>query len=80
MNSNLNELNKNEYNDYIEKILNIYRLSNKDSSIYLAKNIGPATEKIVLMHLSHKNNTEELSFQYQKKDILTLLKNIWKEE
>lgn len=33
MNSNLNELNKNEYNDYIEKILNIYRLSNKDSSI-----------------------------------------------
>lgn len=36
-------------------------LSNKDSSIYLAKNIGPATEKIVLMHLSHKNNTEELA-------------------
>lgn len=33
MNFNLNELNKNEYNDYIEKILNIYRLSNKDSSI-----------------------------------------------
>ena len=36
-------------------------LSNKDSSIYLAKTIGPATEKIVLMHLSHKNNTEELA-------------------
>lgn len=34
-------------------------LSNKDSSIYLAKTIGPLTEKIVLMHLSHKNNTEE---------------------
>ena len=33
MNSNLNELNKIDYNDYIEKILNIYRLSNKDSSI-----------------------------------------------
>lgn len=32
MNS-VSELNKNEYNDYIEKILNIYRLSNKDSSI-----------------------------------------------
>ena len=33
MNSNINELTKNEYNDYIDKILNIYRLSNKDSSI-----------------------------------------------
>ena len=32
MDSN-NELNKNEYNEYIEKILNVYRLSNKDSSI-----------------------------------------------
>lgn len=28
-----NELSKNDYNDYIEKILNIYRLSSKDSSI-----------------------------------------------
>lgn len=36
-------------------------LSNKDSSIYLAKNIGENTQKIVLMHLSHKNNTEEVA-------------------
>ncbi len=34
-------------------------LSNKDSSIYLAKIIGPNTKKILLTHLSHKNNTEE---------------------
>ena len=34
-------------------------LSNKDSAIYLAKLIGPDTHKIVLMHLSHKNNTED---------------------
>ncbi len=34
-------------------------LSNKDSSIYLAKLIGPNTKKILLMHLSQKNNTEE---------------------
>ena len=34
-------------------------LSNKDSSIYLAKIIGPNTKKIILCHLSHKNNTEE---------------------
>ncbi len=34
-------------------------LSNKDSSIYLAKIIGPNTQKIILSHLSQKNNTEE---------------------
>ena len=34
-------------------------LSNKDSSFYLSKLIGENTKKIVLMHLSHINNTEE---------------------
>ncbi len=34
-------------------------LSNKDSSFYLSKLIGDKTQKIVLMHLSHINNTEE---------------------
>ena len=34
-------------------------LSNKDSAIYLAKIIGPKTQKILLTHLSHKNYTEE---------------------
>ena len=34
-------------------------LSNKDASLYLAKLIGTDTKKIVLMHLSHHNNTEE---------------------
>lgn len=38
-------------------------LSNKDSSVYLAKLIGEATNKIVLLHLSHKNNTEEKAMQ-----------------
>ncbi len=33
MNTDYNVLNKNEYNEYIDKILNIYRLSSKDSSI-----------------------------------------------
>lgn len=33
MNTNYNEIDKNNYNEYIEKILNIYRLSTKDSSI-----------------------------------------------
>jgi len=34
-------------------------LSNKDSSFYLTKLIGKNTKKIVLMHLSHTNNTED---------------------
>lgn len=38
-------------------------LSNKDSSIYLAKLIGPSTQKIVLLHLSHKNNSEEKALE-----------------
>lgn len=36
-------------------------LSNKDSAIYLAKIIGDNTKKILLTHLSHKNNTEEIA-------------------
>ncbi len=38
-------------------------LSNKDSSFYLAKLIGDNTKKIVLMHLSHENNTEEKALE-----------------
>lgn len=33
-------------------------LSNKDSSFYLTKLVGDRTKKIILMHLSHTNNTE----------------------
>lgn len=38
-------------------------LSNKDASIYLTKLIGNETKKIVLMHLSDKNNTEDKAMQ-----------------
>lgn len=38
-------------------------LSNKDSSIYLAKLIGENTKKIILTHLSHKNNTPEKALE-----------------
>lgn len=38
-------------------------LSNKDSSFYLSKLIGENTKKIVLMHLSHVNNTEEKALE-----------------
>ena len=38
-------------------------LSNKDSSIYLAKIIGPNTKKILLTHLSEKNNMPEIALE-----------------
>lgn len=38
-------------------------LSNKDSSIYLSKIIGKDTKKIILTHLSKKNNTETLALE-----------------
>lgn len=46
-------------------------LSNKDSSFYLSKLIGPHTKKVVLMHLSHINNTEEKA--------LSMIKETFKE-
>ncbi len=46
------------------RVLGTYgHLSNKDASFYLSKLIGPDTEKIILMHLSHKNNTEEKALE-----------------
>lgn len=38
-------------------------LSNKDSSFYLTKLVGEDTKKIILMHLSHTNNTEEKALE-----------------
>ena len=38
-------------------------LSNKDSSIYLAKIIGSKTQKIILTHISKKNNSEEKALE-----------------
>ena len=38
-------------------------LSNKDASLYLSKLIGDQTKKIVLMHLSDKNNTEKKALE-----------------
>lgn len=47
-----------------ERVMGPYgHLSNKDSSIYLAKILGEATQKIILIHLSQKNNTEELALE-----------------
>jgi phosphoribosyl 1,2-cyclic phosphodiesterase len=38
-------------------------LSNKASSFYLSKLVGPNTQKIILMHLSETNNTEEKALE-----------------
>ena len=38
-------------------------LSNKDSSFYMTKFIGEETKKVVLMHLSRTNNTEEKALE-----------------
>ncbi len=46
-------------------------LSNKDSSFYLTKLVGENTKKIILMHLSETNNTEEKA--------LEMLQNTFKE-
>jgi len=47
-----------------DRVLGPYgHLSNKDASVYLAKLIGKDTKKIILMHLSQKNNTEEKALE-----------------
>ena len=38
-------------------------LSNKDSSFYLSKLIGDNTKKVILMHLSKENNTEQKALE-----------------
>lgn len=38
-------------------------LSNKAASFYLAKLVGPATQKIILIHLSETNNLEEIALE-----------------
>lgn len=38
-------------------------LSNKDSAIYMTKIFGDKTKKVILSHLSDKNNTKELALQ-----------------
>lgn len=38
-------------------------LSNKSSSFYLSKLIGDNTKQVVLAHLSHENNTEEIALE-----------------
>lgn len=45
-------------------------LSNELSATYLAKLIGPHTKKVILAHLSHENNTEEIALETFKNKML----------
>ena len=60
-NHDIEMLNHGPYPKWLKDrmISDIGHLSNKASSFYLTKLIGNNTKKIVLMHLSEKNNSEE---------------------
>lgn len=64
-NHDVEKLQHGPYPDWLKKrVLSDYgHLSNKASSFYLTKLIGSNTKKIYLMHLSEKNNTEELALK-----------------
>ncbi len=62
-NHDIEKLQHGPYPDWLKKrVLSDYgHLSNNACSVYLSKLIGNNTKKIYLMHLSEKNNTEELA-------------------
>lgn len=62
-NHDIEKLQHGPYPDWLKKrVLSDYgHLSNNACSVYLTKLIGENTKKIYLMHLSEKNNTEELA-------------------
>lgn len=64
-NHDVEKLQHGPYPDWLKKrVLSDYgHLSNNACSVYLTKLIGDNTKKIYLMHLSDKNNTEELALR-----------------
>lgn len=64
-NHDVQKLQHGPYPDWLKKrVLSDYgHLSNNACSVYLSKLIGENTKKIYLMHLSEKNNTEELALK-----------------
>ena len=50
-------------------------LSNKDCSYYLKTFIGSNTSKIILIHLSEENNTEELAYNELNKVLEEINRN-----
>ena len=64
-NHDIERLQHGPYPDWLKmRVLSDYgHLSNNACSLYLTKLIGDKTKKIYLMHLSEKNNTEELALR-----------------
>ena len=64
-NHDIEKLQHGPYPDWLkQRVLSDYgHLSNNACSLYLTKLIGTNTKKIYLMHLSEKNNTEELALK-----------------
>ena len=64
-NHDVEKLQHGPYPDWLKvRVLSDYgHLSNNLCSVYLSKLIGENTKKIYLMHLSEKNNTEELALK-----------------
>lgn len=64
-NHDIEKLQHGPYPAWLKKrVLSDYgHLSNNACSVYLTKLIGDKTKKIYLMHLSEKNNTEELALR-----------------
>ena len=46
-------------------------LSNKDAGYYLSKLIGDNTKQVILAHLSHDNNTDEIALKTVKEELKT---------
>lgn len=53
-------------------------LSNDDSSKYLTKFVGDNTDKVILIHLSEDNNTEDLALQSLNNKLSKKKKNVSK--
>lgn len=62
-NHDTEKLIKGPYPEYLQRriLSDKGHLSNELCAGYLSKLIGPNTKKIILAHLSHENNTEELA-------------------
>lgn len=63
-NHDIELLNNGPYPDWLKQrvLSDVGHLSNKFAGIYLEKFITPKTKKIVLLHLSEKNNNEQVAY------------------
>ena len=70
-NHDIEMLRHGPYPEWLQRrvLSDVGHLSNEFSGIYLSKMIGDNTKHLVLLHLSEKNNTEELAVHTVKKQL-----------